>query len=537
MTHQRTEDRFSDLIGEPRPMLAPVDDPHRAQASTVEEGRARHDGFRRAALAGAVALTLAVTATLVTVNNLEAAQPVTAPAVAPAAQQPLEQPAGPPSFADVAERVTPAVVNVTVAQKPMQRMSMHGRGIPEDSPLHEFFKQFGSMPDMAPRSQEGEGSGFVIGPDGYIVTNNHVIEGAERIEVTLNDGTTYEARVIGRDPKTDLALIKVDAGETMPYVDLADSSDARIGDWVLAVGNPFGLGGSVNAGIISARGRDIQSGPYDDYLQIDAPINRGNSGGPLFDARGRVIGVNTAIYSPSGGNIGIGFAIPAETVADIVADLRDNGRVERGWLGVQIQPVTDAVAESLGLDQSGGVLVADVLADSPALAAGVRSGDVIVTAAGEQMQDYRDLTKLVASIDAGTKIELEVIRGGKLRVLDVTIGRMPGEDLAMNTTDEASDDEPRIGLLLTPLTPEARAERGLSKDAAGVLVAEVQAGSPAQRAGIESGSLISMVGQQQVSTPEELASAVRDAAKQERPSVLLRVEKDGEQRFIAVPFA
>ena len=489
--------------------------------------------FRRAALAGAVALTLALSATLATIGNADAAKvdSNTAP------RQPLEQPAGPPGFADVVERVTPAVVNVTVAQKPVQRMSLPGHGLPEGSPMHEFFKQFGGLPDAMPHSREGEGSGFFISADGYIVTNNHVVESAERIEVTLTDGSTAEARIIGRDPKTDLALIKVDTDQPQPYVELSDSGQARVGDWVLAVGNPFGLGGSVNAGIISARGRDIQSGPYDDYLQIDAPINRGNSGGPLFDARGRVIGVNTAIYSPSGGNIGIGFAIPAETVADIVDQLRANGRVERGWLGVQIQPVTEAVAGSLGLDGATGVLVADVLADSPAQAAGVRSGDVILRAAGQEMEEYRDLTKLIASIDAGTKIELEVVRGGKVRVIDVTIGRMPGDELAQREPAATADDQPRIGLMLAPLTPAARAERGLEADAVGVLVAQVEAGSPAARAGIEPGSLISMVGQDPVSSPDEVADAVRAAAKKERPSVLLRVEKDGEQRFVAVPFA
>jgi len=419
----------------------------------------------------------------------------------------------------------------------LQRMSIPGHGLPDGSPMQEFFKQFGGMPDLQPREREGEGSGFFITSDGYIVTNNHVVEGAERIEVTLADGSTAEARIVGRDPKTDLALIKVDTDKPQAYVELADSGDARVGDWVLAVGNPFGLGGSVNAGIISARGRDIQSGPYDDYLQIDAPINRGNSGGPLFDARGRVIGVNTAIFSPSGGNIGIGFAIPAETVADVVDQLRTNGRVERGWLGVQIQPVTDAVAGSLGLDSASGVLVADVLPDSPAEAAGVRSGDVILRAAGREMEEYRDLTKLIAGIDAGTEIELEVIRGGKVRVIDVTIGRMPGEDLAQREPAVTADDEPRIGLMLAPLTPALRAERGMGADAVGVLVAQVEAGSPAARAGIEPGSLISMVGQDPVSSPDEVADAVRAAAKQERPSVLLRVEKDGEQRFVAVPFA
>ncbi|MGB5737260.1 MAG: Do family serine endopeptidase [Thiohalocapsa sp.] len=505
--------------------------PRPARALVMEQPAPQ--GFRRAALAGAVALTLAMSATLATIGNADA----TDLATGAAPQAPLEQPAGPPGFADVVERVTPAVVNVTVAQKPLQRISMPGQNAPEGSPMHEFFKQFGGMPDMQPREREGEGSGFFISPDGYIVTNNHVVEGAERIEVTLTDGSTAEARIIGRDPKTDLALIKVDTDQPQAYVELANSGAARVGDWVLAVGNPFGLGGSVNAGIISARGRDIQSGPYDDYIQIDAPINRGNSGGPLFDARGRVIGVNTAIYSPSGGNVGIGFAIPAETVADVVAQLQNNGRVERGWLGVQIQPVTDAVAGSLGLDSASGVLVADVLVDSPAEAAGVRSGDVILRAAGREMEEYRDLTKLIAGIDAGTQVELEVIRGGKVRVIDVTIGRMPGEDLAQREPAKTAEDGPRIGLMLAPLTPALRAERGLESDTVGVLVAEVEAGSPAARAGIEAGSLISMVGQEAVSSPDEVANAVRDAAKQERPSVLLRVEKDGEQRFVAVPFA
>jgi serine protease Do len=510
--------------------------PARPAAAPIQ---AQEDGFRRAVLAAAVALTLGVAAGLAAIRNVEAADPAAAPPIT----APLDQPAGPPSFASVAERVTPAVVNVTVAQKPLQRMSMNGHplpeGLPEGSPLREFFEQFGGLQDFGtPRQREGEGSGFIIDPVGYIVTNNHVIESAETIEVTLNDGRQYEARVIGRDPKTDLALIKVDGAPPLPHVDLGNSAEARIGDWVLAVGNPFGLGGSVNAGIISARGRDINSGPYDDYLQIDAPINRGNSGGPLFDARGRVIGVNTAIFSPSGGNIGIGFAIPAETAAEIIDELRETGHVERGWLGVQIQPVSAEVAESLGLDEAEGVLVADVLPDSPAMTAGVKSGDVIVKAAGQEMKEYRDLTKLIAGIDADTRIELEVVRGGKVRVLDVIIGSMPHDGLAMTKPGEAAEQEgPRIGLFLTPLTPEMRAERGLAADAPGVLVAQVEKGSPAQRAGIKAGSLISMVGQETVDDPDDVARAVRAAAEQDRPSVLLRVEQDGEQRFIAVPFA
>lgn len=510
----------------------------RAIAETAAAGTAPQLRHRQRALVTAVALTLAAAVTtLMPLGNSDAADSmaVNAPSTMP------DQQGGPPSFADVAERVTPAVVNVTVTQRSPQRLSMPRGHVPEDSPLFEFFKQFGGefsngngMP--MPRQREGEGSGFLIEPDGYIVTNNHVIDGAERIEVTLNDGTQFKARVVGRDPKTDLALIKVDSDESLPYVELGNSARARIGDWVLAVGNPFGLGGSVNAGIISARGRDIRSGPYDDYIQIDAPINRGNSGGPLFDAAGNVIGVNTAIYSPSGGNIGIGFAIPAETVANVVSDLRTKGRVERGWLGVQIQPVTEEVAASLGLDSATGVLVADVLSDSPAESAGVKSGDVILQAADETMTDYRDLTRLIADIEAGTKIELTLFRDGSTKTLPVTIGSMPYEGVAAAPAAPAEDEGPKIGLYLAPLTPELRNERGLDPDRTGVLVAEVEAGSPAQRAGIEAGSLISMVGQQPVSSPDDVVSAVRQAADEDRPSVLLRVEQDGEQRFVAVPF-
>lgn len=456
--------------------------------------------------------------------------------------EPLSSPAGPTGFADVVERVTPAVVNVTVAQEAEAALAMPGGQMPDEgSPLYEFFKRFGGLDEMpapapGPRQREGEGSGFIIDSKGHIVTNNHVVDGASRIEVTLNDGEKYEAKVIGRDAKTDLALIKIDTTSSLPHVTFGDSRGARVGDWVLAVGNPFGLGGSVNAGIISARGRDINSGPYDDYIQIDAPINRGNSGGPLFDARGVVIGVNTAIFSPSGGNIGIGFAIPAETAAEIVAELKTKGHVDRGWLGVQIQPVTEEIAASLGLAEPRGVLVADVIAGTPAQAAGINSGDVILQAAGERMEEYRDLTKLIASIDAGTQIDLVLYRSGKNLTVPVTIGEMPSEDLAQaGGGNEPAGDEPRIGLYLTPLTPELRAERGLDADASGVLVAQVAPGSPAQAAGIQAGSLISMVGQQPVNQPSQVVEAVKQAAASDRPSVLLRVEQEGEQRFVAVP--
>jgi serine protease Do len=488
----------------------------------------RASAWRRVWLAG-LATLLAVSAAVVTL-----------PAAAEQVPAPLNQPAGPPGFADVVERVTPAVVNVTVAQETQQTLAIPGGPMPDEgSPLYEFFKRFGGLDEMpipGPRQRRGEGSGFLIDADGHIVTNHHVVEGATRIEITLNDGEQYEAKVVGRDPKTDLALLKIDADAPLPHVTFGDSSGARVGDWVLAVGNPFGLGGSVNAGIISARGRDINSGPYDDYIQIDAPINRGNSGGPLFDARGVVIGVNTAIFSPSGGNIGIGFAIPSETAAAIVTELKNKGRVDRGWLGVQIQPVTEEIAASLGLPEVRGVLVADVIAGTPAEAAGVQSGDVILQAAGERMEDYRDLTKLIASIDAGTRIQLQVFRSGDTRIIPVTIGEMPREDLAQAGGEpEPAGDEPRIGLYLAPLTPELRTERGLDADAQGVIVAQVAPGSPAQAAGIQAGSLISMVGQEPVTKPSQVVEAVQEAAAAGRPSVLLRVEQEGEQRFVVVP--
>ncbi|WPL16668.1 putative periplasmic serine endoprotease DegP-like precursor [Thiorhodovibrio winogradskyi] len=447
-----------------------------------------------------------------------------------------------PSFADIVEQVVDAVVNISVEQSVRGGHSgasglppVLPPGLPEDSPLSEFFRRFHAEPGFS-MPREGEGSGFIIDPAGYIVTNNHVVEGAERIRVTLNNADEYQATLIGRDPKTDLALIKIEPQTPLTAVQLGSAAGARVGDWVLAVGNPFGLGGSVSAGIISARGRDINSGPYDDYLQIDAPINRGNSGGPLFDASGRVIGVNTAIFSPSGGNIGIGFAIPAETVSSIVADLRTKGHVDRGWLGVQIQPVTDEVASSLGLPDRKGVLVTDVLPEGPAAAAGLRNGDVILGVSGQPMEDYRDLTRLIASLEAGTKARVELMRGGKDLTLPVTIGQMPGDGQLAASSPNNGSDQARLGVYLTPITPEGRRQYNLRADTTGVLVAEVEPNGPAARAGIRAGTVISMVGQQQVSTPEQVVGLIRDVAAQGRPSVLLRVEQDGQQRFVPVPF-
>ncbi len=451
---------------------------------------------------------------------------------------------GAPSFAAVAAQVTPAVVNVAVthgAGKAGAHPQIEIPGMPEGAPLNEFFRRFFENGSASPRSygvprqSSGQGSGFIIDRDGHIVTNDHVVEGAQEIQIILNDGSRYPAEIKGRDPKTDLAVLKIDSPEPLPYVEFGDSESARIGDWVLAVGNPFGLGGSVSAGIISARGRDIHSGPYDDYLQIDAPINRGNSGGPLFDSSGRVVGVNTAIYSPSGGNVGIGFAIPASTAESVIRQLREQGRIERGWLGVQIQSVTKDIAASLGLEAETGALVAAVLDGSPAAQYGLRAGDVILRVGDQSIDGVKTLTRLVAASDAGAKLSLQVRRNERTETVPVVIGRMPQQDpIPLASNADAEPAPPRLGLRLAPLTPEARTAHGLNDQVSGVLVVEVEADSPAEQAGIQPGSVISMVGQRDVTAPGELVAEVQEALARNRPSVLLLVEHKGEKLFVPV---
>lgn len=492
------------------------------------------------ALAGGIALALAG-AQFVTVGNAAPSQPAI-PAIG------STTPISPPSFADIAARVTPAVVNVAVSGdlgEDADTPEMQVPDLPEGAPFNEFFKHFfeeHSMPGHGlgeHKHIQGVGSGFIISPDGYIVTNNHVVDGADEVKVILTDGSHYKASVKGRDPKTDLAVLKINADKPLPYVEFGDSSQTRVGDWVLAVGNPYGLGGSVTAGIISARGRDIHSGPFDDYLQIDAPINRGNSGGPLFDANGRVIGVNTAIFSPSGGSIGIGFAIPASQAGPIVAQLEEHGQIERGWLGVEIQPVTQDVAASLGLKEPKGALVAGVVPDSPAAKGGLQPGDVILSIAGKGVDEFRMVPKTIADTHAGTRVILEVERKGNLENIPVVIGKTSDSDKVATVTgsEAAGSAQPKLGLYLAPLTPDAREALRLDPQTQGVLVAKVENGSPADQAGIRPGSVISMVGQQEVNAPEDVIKLVREAAKDKHPSVLLLVEKGGDRHFIAVHLA
>ena len=429
------------------------------------------------------------------------------------------------SFADLVSEVRPAVVNVEVARsiRPAAQSGMRWRK--HGGELPEIFRHFRSMPGFAIPDlpwAEGVGSGFIVDASGLVVTSHHVVKGADSVRVTLQDGRKLEARVLGADPKTDLALLEVDAGEALPVVEFGDSDRTRVGDWVVAVGNPFGLGGTVTAGIVSGRGRDIGSGPYDDFLQVDAPINRGSSGGPLFDRSGRVVGVNTAIFSPSGGNVGIGFAVPANIARPVVESLRTDGEVDRGWLGVQIQHVDETMAEALGLDETKGALVASVMADGPAAGAGLHPGDVILSFAGEKIDEMKDLPRIVAEIDAGTEVEIEVWRDGARTTLTAEIGTQGQETVPAVAT--ADGDDVRLGVMLAP-----RGEPGK----AGVAIAEVAPGSLAARNGLRPGDVIVRAGSRTVNRPDDVAGAVRSAASGDRP-VLLLVERGDHRRYVAI---
>jgi serine protease Do len=457
----------------------------------------------------------------------------------PAYAQGVQRPVG---FADIVEKVKPSVISVRVKVDGGPRtMNFDGDSpFPPGSPMERFFRRFGEgqpdgAPQRAPRGRNfsmGQGSGFFISADGYAVTNNHVVDKAQSVEVTMEDGKSYTAKVIGTDPKTDIALIKVDGRTDFPHVALGERPP-RVGDWVLAVGNPFGLGGTVTAGIVSARGRDIGAGPYDDFIQIDAPVNKGNSGGPTFDVDGNVIGVNTAIYSPSGGSVGIAFAIPADTVKTVVTQLRDKGTVTRGWIGVQIQPVNADIADSLGLKTAEGALVAEPQSDGPAVKAGIQSGDVIISVNGQPVKDARDLAKRISGMAPGSKVTLGIVSKGADKTIEVTLGELPREQRQARATpddrsDSAGTEVPRLGLSLAPAGKVA----GAGSD--GVVVTQVDPDGPAAAQGFRTGDVILDVAGKRVASPEEVRKAFADARSGGKRTLLLRVKSGENTRFLAV---
>jgi len=454
--------------------------------------------------------------------------------------------AQPVGFADIVEHVKPSVISVKVNIK--EKVAKDESGDDDSSPfqpgspMERFFRRFGG-PDALPRMPRGrgavtgQGSGFFISADGYAVTNNHVVDSADKVEVTTDDGKTYTAQVIGTDARTDLALIKVEGGSNFPFAKLSDGKP-RIGDWVLAVGNPFGLGGTVTAGIVSAQGRDIGNGPYDDFIQIDAPVNKGNSGGPAFNVQGEVMGVNTAIYSPSGGSVGIAFWIPAATVKSVVAQLKDTGKVSRGWIGVQIQPVTQDIADSLGLKKAEGALVAEPQANAPAAKAGIESGDVITAVNGEKVKDARELARTIGGLAPGAAVKLNVLHKGQDKVVNLTLGQLPNTVEAKADTDNDSGkcaskgtDVPKLGMTVAP----ANSVAGAGKD--GVVVTEVDPKSAAAERGFKEGDVILEVGGKSVSTAGDVRDAINTARTDNKNSVLMRVKSGGQSRFVAVPLA
>ncbi len=448
----------------------------------------------------------------------------------------------PDSFADLAERLSPAVVNISTSQTISTRGGrQRPPGLPDGSPFEDFFDDFMERRgrEGIPRRVQSLGSGFVIDPSGYVITNNHVIEDADEIKVIFADGTSFPAELIGRDAKTDLAVLKIEAEKDLPFVPFGDSNKSRVGDWVMAIGNPFGLGGTVTAGIISAINRDINAGPYDDFIQTDASINRGNSGGPLFNMEGEVIGVNAAIISPSGGSIGIGFAIPSATAIAVVQQLREFGETRRGWLGVRIQSVTEEIAEGLGMDEPRGALVAGVNPQGPAQEAGIEPGDVIVEFDGKAVPEMRDLPKLVAETDIGRKVDVLVIRDGQEQALKVEIALLDETETAEAEPDEDGKENEAgtvevLGLGLSRLTSSNRQKYNVPSDVDGVVVTYVDPASAAARKGIRPGDVIVEVAQNDVRRPGDVVDRVAEEKASGRKSVLLLLASGGDLRFVAV---
>ncbi|AUC54793.1 MAG: Do family serine endopeptidase [Sagittula sp.] len=444
----------------------------------------------------------------------------------------------PESFAELAESVSPSVVNITTSTTVAGRTGPQGI-VPEGSPFEDFFREFQDRNGEGnrPRRSSALGSGFVISEDGYIVTNNHVIEGADEIMIEFFEGFELPATLVGTDPNTDIAVLKVEAESPLKYVNFGDSNNARVGDWVMAMGNPLGQGFSVSAGIVSARNRAL-SGTYDDYIQTDAAINRGNSGGPLFNMDGEVIGVNTAILSPNGGSIGIGFSMASNVVTRVVDQLKEFGETRRGWLGVRIQDVTEDLAEGLGLEQAKGALVSDV-PEGPAMEAGMEAGDVIVTFDGTEVEDTRQLVRIVANTPVGKTVRVVVNRDGETKTLKVTLARREEAESAIPAAaagPDAADPQEleTLGLTLSPLTEELRAELGVPDGTDGLAVMEVDEASQAFEKGLRAGDVITEAGQSAVVTVTDLEDRITEARDEGRKSILLLVRRAGDPRFVAL---
>jgi serine protease Do len=483
-----------------------------------------------------------------------------AAAIAPA---PALARSAPDSFADLAANLLPAVVNIASSSSAPTAHADRGGpdagpggGVPDlpfppGSPFDQFFRDFmdrnrpngGPRPDAPARKMQSLGSGFIVDPDGYIVTNNHVIEGADEITVTLQDNTSLKAKLIGHDDRTDIAVLKVEADHKLPAVPFADSDTARVGDWVLAIGNPFGLGGSVTAGIVSARGRDIRQGPYDDFIQTDAAINRGNSGGPLFNMDGQVIGINTAIYSPSGGSIGIGFSIPANEAKNVVMQLRDFGRAKRGWLGVRIQQVTPDIAESLGLKDAAGAMVAGVNDGGPAEKAQLRNGDIVLKFNNQDIKEMRNLPRIVAETPIGQAVPVVVWRDGKQVTLQAVVAELPDDQVDASAKPDAKPKAapasatliPALGMRLQTLSDENRGKYQLNADQKGVVVTEVTPDGPAAQRGVKPGDVVVEVQQQAVKTPDDVQARVDAARKQDRKAALVLIQGQDGVRWVPIP--
>jgi len=458
----------------------------------------------------------------------------------------------PSSFADLVEQVRPAVVSIvttTNAKSFLQEFRRHP--LPKDSPFEDFFRKDKPLDEFfrrfferesfqmnrggqQPHKSSGLGSGFIFNADGLVVTNHHVIEGADEITVKLHDGSKHVATVIGHDAKTDLALLSITVNKPLPFLSFGNSDQARVGDWVIAVGNPFGFSETFTVGIISARGRDIQSGPYDDFIQIDASINKGNSGGPLLNRQGEVIGINTAIYSPTGGNVGIGFAVPSAIVEPVIEQLREHGSVERGWLGVQIQSVTDEIADSLGMDNTEGALVIEVLPDTPAEKSDILAGDVIIAVNGKTVENAKKLSRMIADAKAGDTAQLTVWRHGSKKTISVILGRMSGEETIVTTTQEEQSASDVLGLTLSEMTEQTRQQYQISDNLAGVVIVDVENNSQAAKTGLQAGDVIMMVNQNPVSRVEDVVREVEKATNAERKRVLLFINTKGTQQFVTV---